>query len=51
MLCEQLQGEMVVVLIFDNCAVVKNDEIATKLIQELVDRGICSVCEALYLIK
>ena len=48
MIGEQMQGEEVVVLLFDNCAVGKNGEVSTMLPQALVDRGICSVVEPLY---
>jgi hypothetical protein len=47
-LAQQLQGEMVVVFMFDNCAIGKNDEISGKLVQAFTDRGLCSVCEAGY---
>ena len=47
-LAQQLQGEMIVIFLFDNCAVGKNDEIATMLPQSFVDRGFCSICEATY---
>ena len=50
-IAEQLQGEMVVVLVFDNCAVGKNAEISTKLPQLIVDRGLAAVCEMWYLVK
>jgi hypothetical protein len=51
MVAEQIQGEMVLIFIFDNCAVVKNSEVSTKLPQFMVDKGLCSIAECLYLIK
>lgn len=48
MLAEQLQGEMVVVFLFDNCAVGKNGAVTAQLPQALVDRGLVSVAEVLY---
>eukprot|EP00966_Prymnesium_polylepis_P015511 358787-Prymnesium_polylepis.2 len=51
MLAEQMQGEMVIVFIFDSCAVVNNSEVSTKLPQLCTDKGLCSIAESMYLIK
>ena len=47
-LAELLQGEMVVMLLFDNCGVGKNWEIATALGRMLVDLGMCSIVDCTY---
>ena len=50
-LAERMQGEMTVVLLFDNCAVGKCGKISAQLPEALKDRGFCTVVESLYFPK